>query len=117
MNKLVTTTPSSVLVNAYLTEIAKAYGASWSAGSETETQESKEKVRENEHLNYIFSFLGYRQMSENNAEPQESCAATVPTESGDVDTSNKSDNVIKASPQLVNEFEALAERFAALKKR
>ena len=48
MNKLVTAAPSSELVNAYLTEIAKAYGVPWSADSEIESEASKEEVRKTE---------------------------------------------------------------------
>jgi hypothetical protein len=44
MSKLVTAAPSLELVDAYLTEIAKAYGVSWSAGSETESQEKVQKI-------------------------------------------------------------------------
>jgi hypothetical protein len=45
MSKLVTAAPSSELVDAYLTEITKAYGVPWSGGSETESEASNEMVR------------------------------------------------------------------------
>ena len=45
MSKLVTATTPSELVDAYLTEIAKAYGVSWLPAGRTESQATKEEVR------------------------------------------------------------------------
>jgi hypothetical protein len=57
MSKLVTATPSSELVDAYLTEIAKAYSVSWSPRSETESQASQDKVRVRRYSIWFVRFL------------------------------------------------------------
>lgn len=110
MSKLITAAPPLELVDAYLTEIAKAYGVPWSAGSKAESQEKVQKIDI-----VSTSYLRYHQISEECTNPEGSCDETPPMESANVDASDKPGNVMKALlPQ--DEFESLAERFAALKK-
>jgi hypothetical protein len=69
----------------------------------------------------LFVFLKYHQVFEDGAtKDEEPHRATLPTEPGDsIIAPNKpgAANATKASPPQGDEFEALAERFAALKKR
>jgi hypothetical protein len=55
-------------------------------------------------------------MPEECTNPEGSCDETPPTETANVDASDKPGSGMKAS-QPQDEFESLAERFAALKKR
>lgn len=115
MSKLVTAAPSSELVDAYLAEIAKAYGVSWSAGSETEIQEKVRKIDRTLVSDFLLK-IPQAGDSEECTNLEGPCDAIPPTESAKVGAPDKPGNAMKTS-QPQDEFESLAERFAALKKR
>jgi hypothetical protein len=87
-------------------------------GQQTESQRVNQarKRCENRNIASGLSGLGYHQVSADRNH-EETGDPTEPTDSGNVDASNKPSHTMKALTQPEDEFESLAERFAALKKR
>lgn len=100
VRKLVVETPSAELVDAYLTEIAKAYNVKYV--SEFSTSEAKSEDDED-------TSDGGEKASKNQADSDE--------KKGDTAKGGKKPPPAKAPSPPKDEFEALHERFAALKKR
>ncbi|KAJ7922832.1 regulator of Vps4 activity in the MVB pathway-domain-containing protein [Mycena leptocephala] len=129
VRKLVNATPSTELVDAYLTEIAKAYGVEWSPlpaySADDETDEAADGgVREP-------SAVGDEEKEPTLTSNSDDPAATLklptippvegkekkPTEDNSKPKSG-SPAMKKSPPEAPeDEFDALAKRFAALKKR
>jgi len=115
MKKLVLSTPSPELVDAYLFEIAKGYGVSWSppttlekeSGGDVEPKEAEmdAKVGEKEAKEEV---LG-------NVKAKVEADTKVP-KLPDMPPTEGSEPKVKKD-EVVDEFAALAKRFEALKKR
>jgi len=114
MSKLTVATPAPALVNAYLKEIAKAYGVPWSNPDEApstnsdEEEEPKEATDENTKPEPKPSEKISEEGQEKGQEkPQQSASVTPePPKGGDT-----------KKPPVEDEFEILSKRFAELKKR
>ncbi|KAF5374970.1 hypothetical protein D9758_000508 [Tetrapyrgos nigripes] len=106
--KLEVNTPSPELVNAYMTEIAKAYGVPWTVpDSESKHAGSKEDGE------------GGTKLDDNEEDTQESKASDPPpTESEKSEDGGSAAAIKPPAPETPeDEFELLTKRFAALKKR
>ncbi|EPT03464.1 hypothetical protein FOMPIDRAFT_1022423 [Fomitopsis schrenkii] len=119
--KLVVFTPDPALVDAYLAEIAKGYGVKWTppaTGDSDDTGgEGGVKESTSEKTAEVSSPISAEKIS---AEARSAGVRTPklpdlpPTEE---DGSPRAGSTPPESPPPVDEFEALAKRFAALKKR
>ncbi|KAF9531823.1 regulator of Vps4 activity in the MVB pathway-domain-containing protein [Crepidotus variabilis] len=108
MTKLTTTTPSAELVDAYLTEIAKAYGVPWSASGPIEIPEA---VTDEKKADDSGSVEGQKDNEDVKAKTEISPSnPDLPTLSQDTKKPTSPD-----PPE--DEFDLLSKRFAALKKR
>jgi len=115
MKKLVLSTPSSELVDGYLFEIAKGYGINWSPprplvkedGGDAESKEAEKeaKVWEGNEKEEVLSNVKARVEADVKV-PK--LPDMPPVEGGEATTKEEG---------VVDEFEALARRFEALKKR
>ncbi|PPR06144.1 hypothetical protein CVT26_005366 [Gymnopilus dilepis] len=105
MSKLTVGTPAPALVDAYLREIAKAYGVPWT-DPEAQPDDSSEGQEKSEAA---------LEASERTGEEKSKGSETpsVPPES----SKPSSDVKGASSPPVEDEFELLSKRFAALKKR
>ena len=131
-SKLAVETPPPVLVNAYLTEIARAYGVAWINPDEVAPQQSDDA--DNTTVSLTKSRLD--RLDRNSQEPideKESSAATPQTvghsdkDSAEDSTSPQTSKAEPSSkktsaatsppPPPEDEFDLLAKRFAQLKKR
>jgi len=113
MGKLTVATPAPDLVDAYLREIAKAYGVPWTTPDEPRAvspeEEGEPKVTTDKDT------TPPSKSSETKAENDQSNsqqAASVTPEPSKVGDTKKSQ-----SPPAEDEFELLSKRFAELKKR
>lgn len=114
LRKTDVSTPSTDLVDAYLTEIAKGYSISWSANPSKADDTGLEVVYHRLHGGNVY-FL------QESSEPKEKEASAVDERpSGKNSTEEVSLSTDKSSPTTPpseDDFDALAKRFAALKKR
>jgi len=122
-NKLVVETPSNELVDAYLREIAKGYGVPWN------DPESKDSGADDAGDGGVKEFEKHAVLLpvDSDTISAEARSAGVrtpklpevpPTESEDVSAKGKSGTSQTAPPATpADDFDALAARFAALKKR
>ncbi|KDR85600.1 hypothetical protein GALMADRAFT_234561 [Galerina marginata CBS 339.88] len=113
MSKLTVATPAPALVNAYLQEIAKAYGVPWSSPDEPPSASSdEEESKESAGLDGTPVPNLSEKISEDGQEkgpekPRQSTSVTPePPKAGDT-----------KKPPVEDEFEILSKRFAELKKR
>jgi len=116
MKKLVLSTPSTELVDAYLFEIAKGYGVSWAPPTSVEKEqggdvEPKEDERDEKKVDE----------TTDKAEVLDNVKAKVEADVKapklpDIPPTEGSEPKAKKD-EVVDEFEALAKRFEALKKR
>jgi len=125
--KLSVATPPTSLVDAYLAEIAKGYGVKWSPPGDTEadsnddTDESGGGVKEPVNEKRASTSPLPVDAAAISAEARSAGVRTPklpdlpPTEDED-NSEDKATKPVKASPPE-DEFEALAKRFEALKKR
>ncbi|KAM6498596.1 DUF292 domain containing protein [Amanita muscaria] len=111
VRKLVTHPPSSELVDAYLVEIAKGYGISWTLGKTSDgdspaTEASQVVNTPTEGLN-------------DNVDTVQSTAEKEVQGNQDMPNPSASDSVGTGSPRTakVDDLEALMKRFNALKQR
>lgn len=119
VRKLSVATPSTDLVNAYLAEIAKAYGVAWSsptlpggddAGGGEKGPAIDASTTEVPSKSESGSGLSLPEI------PTDEKPWTVKPPTSDARTANDSTSP-PAAGKVKDEFEALADRFAALKKR
>ncbi|KAF8845979.1 DUF292-domain-containing protein [Paxillus ammoniavirescens] len=106
VKKLVIETPSAQLVDGYLTEIAKAYGVKWTAltGQGSATEEASEPLP------------GYSEEGARDHTPK--LPDLPPTEDEDEKAGRKPNGAAPPAQESPEEdFESLARRFQALKKR
>ncbi|TFK77504.1 DUF292-domain-containing protein [Pluteus cervinus] len=115
--KLSTETPSPELVDAYITEIAKAYGVPWTplAKLNEEKQEGLSE-KDGEDASSQLPDVAKKGLA---AEAAPKLPDIPPTEDESSTTPSKAAPTTPQSPppKEEDEFEALAKRFAALKKR
>ncbi|KAG2022766.1 hypothetical protein CC2G_000491 [Coprinopsis cinerea AmutBmut pab1-1] len=102
VKKLVIATPSSQLVDAYLTEIAKAYGVSW-----------RPPGQEDDHEGGDDGGVKVEKDIKEETDTPETDTASLKLPS----VSNSRPKSQPAPSQEEDEYDALAKRFAALKKR
>ncbi|KAF7337604.1 hypothetical protein MSAN_02233700 [Mycena sanguinolenta] len=127
VRKLVNVTPSSELVDAYLHEIAKAYGVEWSAPLPTHSADAT-----GESTTDPSAAVGEQEKEPESTSNSDDPATTLvlpamPPVEGDhkekkatEDSKQPKSALKKASPppdEPEDDFDALAKRFAALKKR
>ncbi|KAI0962331.1 hypothetical protein AcV7_001199 [Taiwanofungus camphoratus] len=124
--KLVITTPPDSLVDAYLTEIAKGYGVDWSPPGAPKPNDDgddgggvRESVGEKKAIEPALpvdaTVISAEARSAGVRTPQ--LPDIPPTESEETGVDEKLDQSSKGPSPPEDEFEALAKRFDALKKR
>jgi len=113
MNKITNTTPAAPLVDAYIKEIAKAYGVHWAGADELDVQESTEaSSKRTEGGPWP---LSPSTGEDNNTDEKGQRTSSVSPEPSKLGESKKRP---PPSPAPVeDEFEILSRRFAELKKR
>lgn len=124
VRKLTVATPSTDLVNAYLAEIAKAYGVAWSSPTLPGGNDAGggEKVSQGPAIDANLTEASSDSESESGLGlslpevPTDEKARTVKPPISDARPANDSTSP-PAAGKVKDEFEDLAERFAALKKR
>jgi len=113
MSKLSTATPAPELVDAYLREIALAYGVPWGSADElasTDTNSTAQKVKDDD--------LTKEPEKTNDAIDDNSQTAQTTVKTSDAVTkSGDHKKLIKPVPPPEDDFDSLAKRFADLKKR
>jgi len=110
MSKLSTAMPAPALVDAYLKEIALAYGVPWLSADEasTNTNGTAQEAKDDD--------LTTKDPEKNNVSIDNSSQTTVTT-SDAVTKSGDHKKPFKPAPPPEDDFESLAKRFADLKKR
>jgi len=114
MSKLSTATPAPELVDAYLKEIALAYGVQWVSADElasTDSNSTAQKVKDDNLT---------EEPEKTNVATDNSNSQTTQTTVKTSDTVTKSGDhkkPMKPVPPPEDDFEGLAKRFADLKKR
>lgn len=125
MKKLTIDMPSSELVDAYLTEIAKGYGVNWAPlvtpGKTDDDDEGggvKEATAEKQAVPVVSASAAF---AEGKGDKPPKLPDLPPTEDDDakgaVSANNKQDVRSPPAPPREDDFEMLAKRFEALKKR
>ncbi|EAU92278.2 hypothetical protein CC1G_00497 [Coprinopsis cinerea okayama7 len=121
VKKLVIATPSSQLVDAYLTEIAKAYGVSWRPPGQEDDHEGGDdggvKVGDSYIENALCPLMSIVAQVEKDIKEE---TDTPETDTASLKLPSVSNSRPKSQPapsQEEDEYDALAKRFAALKKR
>ncbi|KAF8665282.1 hypothetical protein AX16_000303 [Volvariella volvacea WC 439] len=147
IRKLSTETPSPELVNAYISEIAKAYGVPWNTPTPVDVGQEQKLTNEDTRLSppvlgIIYSWVSAFQKSDVDVAPKDDEKSKLsssesgpklpdlpPTEESKPtspapppSTTNgagtaPSSTVKESTPKEEDNFDALAKRFAALKKR
>ncbi|KIK07351.1 hypothetical protein K443DRAFT_204413 [Laccaria amethystina LaAM-08-1] len=124
VRKLTVAAPSSDLVNAYLAEIAKAYGVAWSLPTLPGGNDAGggKKASQGPAIDASSTEVSSDSKSESGLGlslpeiPTDEKPWTVKPPTSDARTANDSTSP-PAAGKVKDEFEALTERFAALKKR
>ncbi|KAG9313964.1 DUF292-domain-containing protein [Chiua virens] len=129
--KLVVETPSTELVDGYLTEISKAYGVKWSSSTAVAKDETGKLVGISSSSTALLTLLSQNQTqgpegtsealpsySEEGPPSVTKLPDLPPTEEEEEKAARRTDNITTPTKQVPeDDFESLARRFQELKKR